>query len=651
MLFDDGRYETLDENIFPVDFLEFEDTQKYSRRLADSQARTGLSDAIQTARGTMGGIPVYVLSMEFGFMGGSVASVVGEKIARACERAIAERRPLIIVSCSGGMRMQEGMMSLMQMMKTSAAIALMGEAKVPFISVLADPTTGGTTASFAMLGDINIAEPQALIGFAGPQGHRTDHQGEAAQGVPALRIPPWPRHGRRHRRPEEAQGLPHPGAPPVPQQGPMTHEACLEYLKSLQRFGIKLGLDNIRTLLGSLGRPDRRFPSVLIAGTNGKGSVAAMLARILTEHGLRTGLYTSPHLVRVEERIRIGDELIPARSFARALTAVRESAEALVASGGLPHPPTFFEVLTATALVHFAEEAVDCAVLEVGMGGRFDATNAVTPLLSVITTVSLDHQKYLGGTLGEIAYEKAGIIKPGVPVVCGVRRGVALQVIRRRARELRAPFIEVFGRGTAFAASKARGGARFAYDTGKARYEFEPSLPGFHQGENAAVAIRAAEVLDRVWRPLDPGKMIVAVGSTRWEGRLEAVVSKPRIILDGAHNPEGAASLAAYVRDVLGKPVILVFDAMMDKEIGTMAASLFPLARKVVLTRIPMGRAAGPEDVLRLWKGCRDNILIEPDIGKALKLAKGLAGAETPVLAAGSLFLVGEIKKRTARKG
>ncbi|HEX2695925.1 MAG TPA: folylpolyglutamate synthase/dihydrofolate synthase family protein [Acidobacteriota bacterium] len=430
----------------------------------------------------------------------------------------------------------------------------------------------------------------------------------------------------------------------------MTHGRCLEYLKSLERFGIKLGLDNIRALLGSLGDPDRRFPSALIAGTNGKGSVAAMLVRILTEHGFRTGLYTSPHLVRVEERIRIGDDLISARAFCRALTTVRERADALVASGGLSHPPTFFEVLTATALVHFAEEAVDFAVLEVGMGGRFDATNAVTPLLSVITTVSMDHQTYLGGTLGEIAFEKAGIVKPGVPVVCGVRRGTALRVIRRRARELRAPVIEVFGPGTAFAASPARGDTRFAYDTGRARYEFKPSLPGFHQGENAAVAIRAAEVLARVWRPLDRRKMIAAVGRTRWEGRLETVGSKPPIILDGAHNPEGAVSLAAYVRDVVRRPVILIFDVMKDKDIGAIAASLFPLARTVVLTRVPMARAAEPEDVLRLWKGRRDNILIEPDIGKALKLAEGLAGAKTPVLAAGSLFLVGEIKKRISRR-
>jgi len=425
----------------------------------------------------------------------------------------------------------------------------------------------------------------------------------------------------------------------------MTHGRCLEYLKSLQRFGIKLGLDNIRALLGSLGNPDRRFPSALIAGTNGKGSVAAMLARILSEHGFRTGLYTSPHLVRVEERIRIGDDIIPEKDFCRALSAVREGAERLLASGGLGHPSTFFEVLTAAALAHFAEEAVDFAVLEVGMGGRFDATNAVTPLLAVITTVSLDHQKYLGRTLGEIAFEKAGIIKKGVPVVCGVRGGTALRVIRRRARELRAPIVEVFGPGTAFSTRPAKGGFKFAYDTGRSRYEFKPSLPGVHQGENAAVAIRAAEVLGRVWRPLDRRKTVEAVGRTQWEGRLEWIGLKPPVILDGAHNPEGAAALAAYVRDVVRKPVILIFDSMKDKDLRAIASFLFPLARTVILTKVSMARAAEPEEVLLRWKGRRDNILTEPDVGKALELAKRLAGGRTPILAAGSLFLVGEIKR------
>jgi dihydrofolate synthase / folylpolyglutamate synthase len=425
----------------------------------------------------------------------------------------------------------------------------------------------------------------------------------------------------------------------------MTHGAALAYLKSLQKFGIKLGLDNIRALLDSLGRPDLRFPSVLVAGTNGKGSVAAMLARILTEHGFRTGLYTSPHLVRVEERIRIGDELISGEAFSRALSIVRERSETLVASGALPHPPTFFEAITATALLHFAGEAVDFAILEVGMGGRFDATNAVTPLVSVVTTISRDHEKYLGGTLAEIAFEKAGIIKPDVPVVSGVRGVVALNVIRRRARELGAPVIEVFGRGTALGASPGRIGMKFAYDTGRARYEYRPSLLGFHQGVNAAIAIRAAEVLGRVWKPLDPRKIVAAIGRTRWEGRLETIGSNPRIIVDGAHNPEGAAALAAYLRDAVRKPVVLIFDAMKDKDIGAMAAALFPLARTVVLTRIAMARAAEPDEVLGLWSGRRDNIVVEPDVRRALALARKLAGPRTPVVAAGSLFLVGEIKK------
>jgi len=169
LLFDDGEYEALDENIHSVDALHFVDTKRYADRIAENEKRTGLAEAIITARGTIGGVPVYILAMEFEFLGGSVASVVGEKIARACERALEDRRPVIIVSCSGGMRMQEGMLSLMQMAKSSAAIGRLGEAKIPYISVIADPTTGGTTASFAMLGDINIAEPQALIGFAGPR--------------------------------------------------------------------------------------------------------------------------------------------------------------------------------------------------------------------------------------------------------------------------------------------------------------------------------------------------------------------------------------------------------------------------------------------------------------------------------------------------
>ena len=430
----------------------------------------------------------------------------------------------------------------------------------------------------------------------------------------------------------------------------MTHGQALAYLRSLQRFGIKLGLDNIRALLAGLGNPERRFPTVLVAGTNGKGSVAAMLARILADHGLRAGLYTSPHLVRVEERIRIADDLIPERDLARALTAVRETAGGLLASGRLPNPPTFFEALTATALVHFSGKKVDAAVLEVGMGGRFDATNAVTPVLSVITTVALDHQKYLGDTLAEIAFEKAGILKPGVPAVVGVRGPAALRVVRRRAREVGAPVHEVFGRGTAFAARRTAGGYRFSYHSGHARYDYRPSLPGLHQGENAAVALRAAEVLGHVWRTFEPRTMVRAIGRTLWEGRLETAGTRPPLILDGAHNPEGAEALAAHIRTIVRRPVVLVFDAMKDKEIRAMAGALFPLAVKVVLTRIPMERAADPEEVLALWGGDRDNIVAEPDVPRALGLARRLAGRSTPIVVTGSLFLVGEVKKALSRR-
>ena len=424
----------------------------------------------------------------------------------------------------------------------------------------------------------------------------------------------------------------------------MTHGQSLAYLRSLQKFGIKLGLDNPRRLLAALGDPHRKYPSVLIAGTNGKGSVAAMLTEILSGHGFRTGLYTSPHLVRLEERIRIDGRLIGQGEVARGMTALKDRIDGLLAARKLVYPPTFFEVVTALAMAYFADKKVDIAVLEVGMGGRFDATNTVTPVVSIITTIAHDHQKYLGRTLGEIAFEKAGIIKPGVPVVCGVRGGEALRVIRRRAREESAPLIEVFGRGTAFGPDGLRGN-RFVYDSGTRRYAYKTSLLGAHQGENAAVALSAAEAISRVWRPLDPRESVRAVGRTRWEGRLETVRRHPPVILDGAHNPEGAAALAAYLRDSIRRPVVLVFDAMKDKDIRRIGGILFPRARRIILTRVPMDRAASPEDILGLCREYAAKILIEPNVRKALNAALAEAGARTPVVVAGSLFLVGAVKK------
>lgn len=425
----------------------------------------------------------------------------------------------------------------------------------------------------------------------------------------------------------------------------MNPAACRDYLGHLQHFGIKLGLQNIRTLLRALGDPQRAFPAVHVAGTNGKGSVSAMLERILRGHGFRTGLYTSPHLVGVEERLRVDGEAIPAERFCGLLDLARGTIDTLMSSGRLVYHPTFFEVLTALAFLDFVERRVDVAVLEVGMGGRFDATNVVRPLVSVITTISRDHQKHLGTTLREIAFEKAGIIKPGVPVVCGVPKGEALREIRRRARERGAPLVQVFGAGRTLAVRRTQRGFRFRYSSGEDDYDFTPGLAGRYQGENAAVAIAAAEVLSRTWRPLGKSGIIRGVREARWEGRLETVSRRPLVILDGAHNEEGATSLAAHVRDVLRKPVILVFGVMKDKDIRVMARRLFPQARAVILTQVPNTRSAPPAAILEAAPEFRDRIRIEPDTAKAVRRALRESAGRVPIVIAGSLFLVGEVKK------
>lgn len=418
------------------------------------------------------------------------------------------------------------------------------------------------------------------------------------------------------------------------------------YLGRLEKFGIRLGLESIRALLSGLGSPQDAFPSVLVAGTNGKGSVCAMLAEALRRNGLRTGLYTSPHLVRVEERIRVDGVPVPSRAFGRLLDGVRVEVERLVAAGELAASPTYFEVLTAAALLHFAERRVDIAVLEVGMGGRFDATNAVTPLVSVITTIALDHQEHLGRTLAGIAFEKAGIIKPGIPVVCGVRRGGdAYRVIRRRARELGAPFVGVWD-GAKLDAERTKQGFRFAYRRGGKAFGFSPGLPGKHQGANAAVVLAVAGELERLWKPLDDRRILAGIENAPWEGRLEVVSRRPLVLLDGAHNPEGAAALAGYLREIVRRPVILVFGVMRDKDARAMARSIFPLAQTVILTSAPLARSATPAD-LQAAAGdlARENVVLEPRPGRAVRLALRESRGRTPVVVAGSLYLVGEVKR------
>jgi dihydrofolate synthase/folylpolyglutamate synthase len=418
-----------------------------------------------------------------------------------------------------------------------------------------------------------------------------------------------------------------------------------DYLHNLQRFGVKLGLQNVGAVLSACGDPQRRFPSVHVAGTNGKGSVCAMLASILRADGRRVGLYTSPHLADVRERIRIGGRIISEADFDRLLGLLQRTIDRLLASGRLEAHPTYFEVLTILAFLHFAERQVDVAVIEVGMGGRFDATNIIAPLVSVITSISLDHREYLGSSLAEIAFEKAGIIKPGVPVVSGVEGRAAGAVIRRRARELDSPLVSAFGRdGTLFAARTAAG-FRFRYDFCGEPFSFRLKLPGAHQGENAAVAIAAARTLGCVERPIDRRTILSGLAEAEWPGRLEAVGRRPLVLLDGAHNEDGARALASYVRDFVRGPLVLVFAMLKDKAVARSAEVLFPRPETIILTSIPSPRAASPEEILKAAPRFRSKIAIEPDLRSAIARARALAGPRGSVLIAGSLYLVGEVKK------
>jgi dihydrofolate synthase/folylpolyglutamate synthase len=425
----------------------------------------------------------------------------------------------------------------------------------------------------------------------------------------------------------------------------MNYEQCLLYLDQIQNLGIKFGLDNVRTILAALDNPQTQYPSIHVAGTNGKGSVCAMLSFILREHGFRPGLFTSPHLVSVRERIQIAGESIPRENFSRHLTTLRTGIEELIASKVLLTPPTYFEMLSCLAFLHFAEEGIDMAILEVGMGGRFDATNIVEPKVSAITTISPEHQKFLGETQSEIASEKAGIIKPGIPLVCGVEEKDAYNTIKAKALELNAPFHAVFSKNRTFRRERIDRNFRFKYSVEDDEYVFKPALLGEHQGKNAAIAIEVARVLSRRWRPLEKPRIILGIERANWPGRLEILSESPLVLVDGAHNEEGTEALKKYMQEFIPLPCVLIFAAMRDKNIGKLSDILFPLAKTVICTKFPYFKAASPEDIRRHASRFEDRIISEPDVKKAVETALQAASPDGVILVAGSLFLAGEIKK------
>jgi len=425
----------------------------------------------------------------------------------------------------------------------------------------------------------------------------------------------------------------------------MISPACQHYLDQAQLFGIKLGLDNIKAMLTSQDQPEKNFPSIQVAGTNGKGSVSAMLERIFRLNGFKTGLYTSPHLVNVRERIRLNGRMIPEKTFCHLLLDIKKREKKLKKTGEVSGSLTFFEILTLCAFNYFSQEAVDLAVLEVGMGGRFDATNVVRPEISVITSISYDHQQYLGKTIAEIATEKAGVIKRGVPCLAGVRNQTALGVIKKKCQEVGSPLIEVFGKGRKLTYKQIRDGYIFTYETPGASYHYKPSLPGLHQGENAAIAIATAEVMQKLGYQIKNDRMLEALETVVWPGRLEIISRTPLVILDGGHNEDGARVISDYIKESVAQPVILVFAIMKDKDVKKVGSRLFPLASRIILTRPSLARAAHPEDIARQLPEFSPRFFLEEDVASALRLALTLSEGKVPVIVVGSLYLVGEARR------
>lgn len=428
----------------------------------------------------------------------------------------------------------------------------------------------------------------------------------------------------------------------------MTYAQATEFLFSLRRFGWRLGLETVERLLSLLDNPQARVPSIHIGGTNGKGSTAAMLSAILQAAGYRTGLYTSPHLLDFTERIRVNGVPIGEAEVTRLTAQLKDLCSVHFAQQPIPNPPsdrlphpTFFELTTAMAFLHFARQAVEAGVIEVGLGGRFDATNVITPQVAVVTNVSLEHQEYLGRTLPEIAMEKAGIIKTNVPVVTATQ-GESYEVIQRTAADRRAPLVNIHEAYTYTIRESGLAGQTLDLTGPVRRYEdLWIPLAGRHQAENAVTAIAVAEVLESLGFHLGEAAIRRGLTHARWPGRLQVVSDRPRIVLDGAHNPAGAQVLAAFLaehRSALNR-LIMVFGVLKDKDWEAMLAPLGPLTDQTILTHPPADRGADPHELVTADRYC-SKVEIAADPGEGLGLARTMARPEDTILVTGSLYTV-----------
>ena len=421
-----------------------------------------------------------------------------------------------------------------------------------------------------------------------------------------------------------------------------------QYLFSLgnEVSAMKLGLENIRKLLTTLGNPQNNYLKVQVAGTNGKGSVCAFLDSICNRANIKTGTFTSPHLISITERIRIDGRDISEKNFAQQATRIRETAEQMLASGNLKYRPTFFEQITAIALTAFADAGVELAILETGLGGRLDATTAANAEIAVITRIDYDHQEYLGNTLTEIALEKAAIIRSDSKVITLHQSREVEQAISGRCREVG---VEPIWTPKAIEIKEIPVILPALYgsiQTSKALYkglEFWDML-GKHQFENAAVAIEVAQLLSDYAFNISEDRIPIALMNAHNPGRLEYI---GKFLFDGAHNIGGAKALAAYLAEFERQPITLIFGAMRGKDVGQISNILFPMAARIVLTEPGNSRALTCEELLQLLPVdiSQNDLFVSSSVENAVGIAENITPDDNLILVTGSLYLVGEVKK------
>jgi dihydrofolate synthase/folylpolyglutamate synthase len=435
----------------------------------------------------------------------------------------------------------------------------------------------------------------------------------------------------------------------------MNYESSVRYLLSLgrelaaptQAAAAKFDLENISVLAERLANPQRAYPSAHIAGTNGKGSTAAFLESIFRHAGFRTGLNTSPHLEKINERIRVNGEEISDAAFAETLTRIQLLTEELLAAGKLRAHPTYFECVTAMAFEYFARERVEFAAFEVGLGGRLDATNVLSPVVTIITRIDFDHENFLGHSLKEIAAEKAGILKQGVPLVLAEQLPEVREVILARAKTLSCPVIEPSKVFRLDRESIHNGSVRarvIEVDSGKI-FEIDPSLRGRFQFQNALNAVAAARLLQNRGFQISDEAISRGVAETIWPGRLEKLQSDPDIYLDGAHNPGAARELAHFLQqDFSSRKVWLIYAALRDKAVDEVAGLLFPHVAEVIFTAPSTSRAVSAGQLAEVAGHHATHFSVIPDAERAFEHALAKAATEDAIFITGSLYLVGQLR-------